>query len=211
VGEIKIDPQKYARILQSSLQQFAKYGYQQTNTEEIAAGAGVSKGLIFHYFGSKQKLYEQTISFVIDHLNEQSKALFERDYTDLVEIVVVSTKHKLDIERVYPDHIHLLISSYAQKEMLPKGVQEKLNQYMAENMAIAQQLLTKSIKRMPIKESISEQDVIQLVLGVFNQIYVESLTFLRENPSVTEIHQMQFLVERSRSYMAILQTGFLEQ
>lgn len=53
--------------------------------------------------------------------------------------------------------------------------------------------------------------MVRLVLGVFNQIYLESLTFLEENQQVTEIHQMQFLVERSQSYMNILQAGFLEQ
>lgn len=211
MAEINIDPKKYERIIQAALKQFAKQGYQRANTEDIAIAAGVSKGLIFHYFGNKQKLYERTISYVIDCLNEQSKELFEKEYADLVEVVVVSTQHKLNLERTFPDYIHLLIASYAQKKMLPDKVQVKLDHYMAENMAIAQQLLTKIINKLPLKKNISREDVVRLVLGVFNQIYLESLTFLEENQQVTEIHQMQFLVERSQSYMNILQAGFLEQ
>lgn len=211
MAEINIDLKKYERIIQAALKQFAKQGYQRANTEDIAIAAGVSKGLVFHYFGNKQKLYERTISDVIDCLNEQSKDVFEKEYADLVEVVVASTQHKLNLERTFPDHIHLLIASYAQKKMLPDKIQVKLDHYLAENMAIAQQLLTKIINKLPLKKNISREDVVRLVLGVFNQIYLESLTFLEENQQVTEIHQMQFLVERSQSYMNILQAGFLEQ
>ncbi|MBO0472258.1 TetR/AcrR family transcriptional regulator [Enterococcus ureasiticus] len=208
--EINIDQQKYERILQAALKQFATYGYQKANTDEIARDAGVSKGLIFHYFGKKQVLYERTISRVIDFLIEQSSDLFTKQYTDLVEVVVVSTRYKIKLEQEYPDYIHLLIAAYAQKYSLPNEIQEKLAQYMDENMEIVHQLLTGIIEQLPIKKEIVQQDVIQLVLGIFNQVSVESLQFLKAHPEVTEVKQMQFLAERAEIYMGILQTGFLE-
>lgn len=208
--EINIDQQKYERILQAALKQFATYGYQKANTDEIARDAGVSKGLIFHYFGKKQVLYERTISRVIDFLIEQSSDLFTKQYTDLVEVVVVSTRYKIKLEQEYPDYIHLLIALYAQKYSLPNEIQEKLAQYMDENMEIVHQLLTGIIEQLPIKKEIVQQDVIQLVLGIFNQVSVESLQFLKAHPEVTEVKQMQFLAERAEIYMGILQTGFLE-
>ncbi|MBO0441799.1 TetR family transcriptional regulator [Candidatus Enterococcus ikei] len=208
--EVKIDQQKYDRILTAALKHFSKYGYQKANTDEIASEAGVSKGLIFHYFGKKQMLYERTISDVIDFLSAQSKELFTKQYTDLVEVVVTSTRLKMKLEKAYPDHLHLLITAYAQKQNLPKEIQAKLSQYVDENMAIAQQLLTGIIEQLPIRKEIAQQDVVQLVLGVFNQISMESLQFLNAHPEVTEVKQMQFLAERAELYMDILQTGFLE-
>lgn len=44
-------------ILRASVAEFAEYGYEQANTNRICAAADVSKGLIFHYFGSKQQLF----------------------------------------------------------------------------------------------------------------------------------------------------------
>lgn len=208
--EINIDQQKYERILQAALKQFATNGYQKTNTDDIARDARVSKGLIFHYFGKKQVLYEHTISGVIDFLNEQSRDLFTKQYTDLVEVVVVSTRYKIKLEQEYPDYIHLLIAAYAKKHILPKSIQVKLEQYMDENMKITHQLLSSIIEQLPIKKGIAQKDVVQLVLGVFNQISVESLQFLKAYPEVTEVKQMQFLAERAEIYMGILQTGFLE-
>lgn len=40
----------------SSLELFAKRGYSATTTEEIARQAGISKGLIFNHFGTKQDI-----------------------------------------------------------------------------------------------------------------------------------------------------------
>lgn len=208
--EINSDRQKYERILQAALKQFATYGYQKTNTDDIARDAEVSKGLIFHYFGKKQVLYERTISSVIDFLNERSSNLFTKKYTDLVEVVVVSTRYKMKLEQQYPDHVHLLIAAYAQKHSLPKEIQAKLAKYMDENMKIAHQFLTDIVMKLPIKKEIAHQDVVQLVLGVFNQISVESVQFLKAHPEVTEVKQMQFLAERAEIYMKILQTGFLK-
>jgi len=43
-------------ILGASLELFAKRGYSATTTEEIARLAGISKGLIFNHFGTKQDI-----------------------------------------------------------------------------------------------------------------------------------------------------------
>jgi AcrR family transcriptional regulator len=43
-------------ILSASLELFAKRGYSATTTEEIARQAGISKGLIFNHFGTKQDI-----------------------------------------------------------------------------------------------------------------------------------------------------------
>lgn len=56
-------------VLGAAGRTFAKYGYQKTTVEEIAREAGVSKGLVFHFFGSKQDLFS---SLLEDSLNQWS-------------------------------------------------------------------------------------------------------------------------------------------
>lgn len=210
MNEVKIDQKKYDRILEAALSHFAKYGYQKSSTDQIANDADVSKGLIFHYFGKKHVLYERTISAVVDFLTEQSKDLFTEKNPELVEVIVVSIQHKMKLEQAYPKHLQLLKAAYMQKQLLPKGIQAKLTQYMDGNTNITYPLLTRILGQLPIKKGIKKQDVVQLVLGVFNQISTESLQLLKAHPEVTEAKQMQFLAERAEIYMRILQTGFLE-
>ena len=49
--------EKQDRMINAALKVFASNGYKHANTDEIVAEAGISKGLLFHYFGSKLGLY----------------------------------------------------------------------------------------------------------------------------------------------------------
>lgn len=53
--------QRRWQILTISLDQFIKKGYYGTSTREIAQIAGISSGLMFHYFENKEKLYHSLI------------------------------------------------------------------------------------------------------------------------------------------------------
>lgn len=53
-----------ATILAAAEQEFARHGLESARTEEIADRSGVTKGMIFHYFGSKEKLYQAALEQV---------------------------------------------------------------------------------------------------------------------------------------------------
>jgi AcrR family transcriptional regulator len=53
-------------ILQSAVELFGKVGFEQTSVDRIAHHAGVSKGIVFHHFESKEQLFEA----VIEHYSE---------------------------------------------------------------------------------------------------------------------------------------------
>ncbi len=52
----KIREQTIFHLLQAALKVFAKHGYHASRMAEIAQVAGVSKGLAYHYFASKEEL-----------------------------------------------------------------------------------------------------------------------------------------------------------
>ena len=55
--------EKQDRMINASLKVFASNGYKHASTDDIVAEAGISKGLLFHYFGSKLGLY----TFLFDY------------------------------------------------------------------------------------------------------------------------------------------------
>jgi AcrR family transcriptional regulator len=57
------EPQKPApeRILDAATRVFAAKGFAAANTDEVAAAAGVSKGLVFRYFATKERLLQALI------------------------------------------------------------------------------------------------------------------------------------------------------
>src|ERR1700742_5380151 len=50
-----------ARILDAATQAFFTAGYDRTTIRAVASAAGVDAGLVMHYFGSKQQLYQRVI------------------------------------------------------------------------------------------------------------------------------------------------------
>lgn len=64
--------EKQEKILQAALQLFAQEGYHATSTNRVAKKAGVSEGLIFRHFGSKEGLLQA----VLDEGENRLKTLF---------------------------------------------------------------------------------------------------------------------------------------
>lgn len=57
MGDMDISGEKREQIIRAAMKNFSKNGYRKTVMDEIVADAGVSKGLVFCYFGSKKALY----------------------------------------------------------------------------------------------------------------------------------------------------------
>ncbi|HWD82223.1 MAG TPA: TetR/AcrR family transcriptional regulator [Kribbella sp.] len=52
---------KRAEILRAALEVIARHGYRKTSTRELAAAVGLSEAGMLHYFGSKEKLFEEVL------------------------------------------------------------------------------------------------------------------------------------------------------
>lgn len=60
--------EKQDRMINAALHLFAVNGYKHASTDDIIKEAGISKGLLFHYFGSKQGLYEFLLDYSVKYL-----------------------------------------------------------------------------------------------------------------------------------------------
>lgn len=63
-----IREQSRSKILSAALRLFSKKGFKNTSINDIAGEAGISKGLMYNYFKSKEELLEQTLLMVLDKI-----------------------------------------------------------------------------------------------------------------------------------------------
>ncbi len=54
---LTLDQEKQERILNAASKEFAQKGFVNASTNEMVKEAGISKGLLFHYFKNKKQLY----------------------------------------------------------------------------------------------------------------------------------------------------------
>jgi AcrR family transcriptional regulator len=76
----RLDPaQRRRQILDAAARLFTERGYEPTSTGQIAEAAGVTRGLVHHYFGSKRDLYlavvEAGAQIIPDALNTEAQGL----------------------------------------------------------------------------------------------------------------------------------------
>ena len=64
----QIRKSKKALIIEKALELFANNGFHNTSINMIASGAGISKGLIYNYFNSKEDLIKEIVFKGIDEL-----------------------------------------------------------------------------------------------------------------------------------------------
>jgi len=82
-NEAKREQSKSA-LLEAAFALFAKNGYEKTSIAQIAKAAGVSKGLVYNYFSSKEELLNAIFLGMI----EQFSDLFEFDFSQNPQLIL---------------------------------------------------------------------------------------------------------------------------
>ena len=76
----EIKREKEAAIFRSALKVIKERGFHKARMADIAAEAGISYGLVYHYFKSKEDLFEAILKSWWGGLFDLMKALSEKDY-----------------------------------------------------------------------------------------------------------------------------------
>ena len=79
----QIRQQQKDRILAAARDLFARHGFSATKISDIAARAGVSHGLVHHYFGSKANVFEALIAQVMRSASVLPREALDRAGTPL--------------------------------------------------------------------------------------------------------------------------------
>lgn len=69
--KVGMKPIRQSQLIEATLQCVAEQGLQATTINTISKVAGVSTGIINHYFGGKQGLLEATIRFLLQSLHDE--------------------------------------------------------------------------------------------------------------------------------------------
>jgi AcrR family transcriptional regulator len=120
---MSMEPEKRDRIINAAMREFSK-GYKNASTDEIVKEAGISKGLLFHYFGSKEKLYEFIILDSIDLMTSNYFDLINFEQTDILDRIWQMSLLKMDLSRKYPLLFEFATAAYVNERENPSKFAE---------------------------------------------------------------------------------------
>ncbi len=111
-----LDPDKKDRIINSAIEEFSLYPFEKASTNNIVKNAGISKGLLFHYFNSKKDLYEKLVGFVINKLYTEISSQISWDEQDLVERIKKLVIVKMKVGERYPNMFDFIVKVLSHKK-----------------------------------------------------------------------------------------------
>lgn len=197
--------EKQKRIINAGLHVFAKYDYKKASTDEIANCAGISKGLLFHYFENKKELYLFLYQYATEFfVKEMSK---QHDYaeTDFFRILVNAQMCKLAVLSEHPDIMLFIMQAYF--EECPT-VKDEIDTSFGVIVAESSRRFLERADASKLKEDVSPDKLLNIILWMsegfmrtrtpeqledltkLNEEYLEHIEMLRR-----QVYKPEFLSE----------------
>ncbi|MCH5585809.1 TetR/AcrR family transcriptional regulator [Shimazuella sp. AN120528] len=131
--QVPID--KRNKIFEATMKEFTKHTYDKASTNQIIQDAGISKGLLFHYFKSKKDLYLATYDQCTDIFWELYQPRLTNLPTDFFDRLIFLSKTKLQICEEEPLVYGFILTAY-------EDIQHRFPEAFAARMAEAAKLRT---------------------------------------------------------------------
>lgn len=102
----EIRESKMQLIAETALELFGKFGYHNTSVSQIAKSTGMSKGLLYNYFESKEQLLE----FIVSQATEETYKMINPDSDDeitteemskFIDTILISLKERNQYWKLY--------------------------------------------------------------------------------------------------------------
>jgi len=101
----KLPDDKKELILSTGIKAFSQKSYKEVSTDSITQACQISKGILFHYFGSKKEYYLYCLEKAMERLTSKTETPRENDF---YEILFASMNRKISVCLQYKDEMHMV-------------------------------------------------------------------------------------------------------
>ncbi|WP_090638982.1 TetR/AcrR family transcriptional regulator [Paenibacillus sp. UNC496MF] len=207
----KLPDEKRALILSVCVEEFAKNGYDHASTDTITSRAGISKGILFHYFKSKKNLFLAVVDHVtqllIARTLDEVNAIETADFFDRLKEVILA---KQRIAHRFPSETELVQRALVHP---PKALKTELDAFFAAHMAkYTDPFMLDGIFRTgllaagPLREGLVPERVFDMVVMMLNQFSAKYMQLYKTGQYTHEALQAM-LIEECDAFIDMVKYG----
>lgn len=108
--------EKQRTIIDAGLAAFAANGYKKTGVSDIAAAAGISKAMVFHYFGTKKAFYCYLMELCTNIVIQEIEETFDRNITDFFDRIKMASSIKIAALEKHPALVSFMTGVFMEKD-----------------------------------------------------------------------------------------------
>ena len=193
-------------LLTAAMSKFAKNGYKKTTTDEIILEAEISKGLLFHYFGTKKDLYIFLFQYANTTIMQEYYARVDLKERDIFERLRSMFLLKFELLNRYPAIFAFSASAYYEKD---PAVTAKINEYTNLLYSDTQNEMLKDIDLSLFKENLDIEKVIDIIIFTLRG-YSESQAS-PEKRAEDYSKELERYIKEIDEYIAVLRSVFYKE
>ena len=198
---------KRRKIIAAAIKEFSKKGYEKASTNEIIKEAGVSKGLLFHYFDSKKNLYLRVIDDCIKYVEHYFYVWREQAPADMLERVMAWGQVKLKLFYKEPMIYQIIVSAFVDiPKELKKDIEKRYQDQIKQNMDI----FFKNIDESKFRDGVDIPrtiDFLMLTSEAFFQRYISDC----QDTKPKDLNRLQEDLEEYNQLMEMLKYGIYKR
>ncbi|MEH7353408.1 TetR/AcrR family transcriptional regulator [Neobacillus drentensis] len=200
---LNLDKEKQDRIINAAIKEFAQKGYDHASTNEIVKEAGISKGLLFHYFGNKKQmflfLFDHCYELIADHFYQKID-LTEKDFFTRIRQAVII---KMELLKTYPDLFKFIEEAYLEDSPEVKmEVDKKIKELNEVNLG----KVYEGIDFSKFRNDMDIEKILKIITWTFEKLSAEELFKAKLSPEHHIDYERIFL--EAEEYFEILTKAF---
>ncbi|MCL2719663.1 MAG: TetR/AcrR family transcriptional regulator [Lachnospiraceae bacterium] len=153
--------EKQEALINAAMNIFSKNGYKKASVGDITAEAGLAKGMINYYFGSKKNLYLYLAEFSGKKMVERMEQDFDRNITDFFDNMKMMTRIKMSMMKENPAIFAFLASFYLEED---PDVRDDIQEYMAKSLKFRERWIFDDIDVSRFKDDIDAKLIDRLLI-----------------------------------------------
>lgn len=200
---LSLDQEKQDRILNAALKEFAAKGYQMASTNEIVREAGISKGLLFHYFNNKKDLFLFLYNYFSDLTMKKIYAKIDWLENDIFNRYKQIAILKFALFNQYPEMFNFIKNVYKEDATEVKGA---INQKSKELLENGYRDLFGDVDLSKFKEDLDPEKTLNLIFWA-----MEGFAYQQQDKALSadlDPHNLEDVLEEMDAYCDILRKSF---
>jgi TetR/AcrR family transcriptional regulator len=200
----RIPTEQQQRILEACLEEFARNGYEQASTNAIIQRAGIPKGTLFYFFGSKKHLHLYLIDYAVGRYVEQVNNSKEELPADFFERLLAHGQLRMQFALQEPLLYQFFFNAFLHT---PDEIRAEMAVRYGEYADASRQLLYHGLDLSKFREDIDIKKAIDLTNLVLDGVFSRSASQLSQGTPERSLVFVEKLTEQVREYFGLLKCG----
>jgi TetR/AcrR family transcriptional regulator len=200
----RIPAEQKRRIIAACLKECAQNSYEQASTNAIVREAGIPKGTLFYFFGSKAQLYLYLIDYAVGSYVRQVNSLVEELPSDFFERLLALGRLRMQFAVQEPLLYRFLFNALLHT---PEQIRVELAGRYSEYAISSRRILTQDLDTAKFKEDIEIEKAIELTSLVLEGILNRYAQQLSQGTPEQALALVEDLTLDVQEYFKLLKSG----